>query len=78
MGYEKDNGRYARTRAVDLVAGAEYNDPAPAATAVTKTATANGPALELGDVNDLRLTLNVTAHAGTTPSYTFTLSGDAV
>ncbi len=67
MGYLKGNKRYAKTRVVDMVAEAEVPDGS-SATAETKTATANGNGVELGDVGTLRLKLNVTAASGTTPT----------
>ena len=65
----KGNGRWAETRAVDMVAEAELVDQdvfTPAS--VTKTATYNGNGVELGDMDSLRLTLVVSAHAGTSPT----------
>lgn len=57
MGYKMATGdRWARTRNVTLQAS------------VTKTASFNGAAVELGDAATLRIDLTNTAHAGTAPT----------
>lgn len=63
MGYQMANGRFARTKNLTLVD----------TVAVTATGAVSGSAVELGDKSTLRLTLNVTAVAGTSPSATFTI-----
>jgi hypothetical protein len=76
MGYQKANGRWAATRVIDLnVVNGEFGDPAPAAVPTTKTITVNGASVELGDCTQVRLTLNVTAASGTTPTLDVKLQG---
>lgn len=58
MGYQMASGQYANTRDVEVQAS------------VTRTATANGAAVEVGDRGTLRLLLDVTARSGTSPSMT--------
>ena len=56
MGYPMSTGRWADTDPVSLFASA------------TRTATANGSAVELGDCAQARLDLKVTSASGTTPT----------
>lgn len=53
MGYHKQDGRFADTEDVTLLAAAAHD------------ATVTGPWIELGDRNTLRLVLEVTAASGT-------------
>lgn len=56
MGYQKANGQWADTDAVTLRASAALS------------ASANGSWIEIGDRGSLRLTLDVTAVSGTSPT----------
>lgn len=67
MGYQKADGSFAKTRAVDIVAGGVVPDGSTAVP-LTRTTTLTGPWVELGDVGTLRLDLTVSAASGTTPT----------
>jgi hypothetical protein len=68
MGYAMASGRWADTISVDLNTAAGRVPDGTTATGVTKTATYTSPWVELGDLDMLRLQLNVTAASGTTPT----------
>lgn len=71
MGYQMQNGRYANTLPCPVIPAAAGADTR------TKTATFNGPALELGDRGTVRVTLDVTAASGTLPTLDVALQTSA-